>query len=380
MSSGPPRLLSAQLVLLLLIGALGMTPLCLALPVLPLTVSSTTGDPALAGVVTAATAALTVALELVSPGLVRRFSPRTLLVAALLVQLVAMAGFAGVRTLPAMLVCGALSGAGFGLLVTITVVAIGTLTPAARAGEAIGLFGVCASTPAILGPPVALLLLDARGAAAVFVAGAAASAAGAVLAALLRSGRARPAELPAGGTGVLAAIGRPGVPRVWLAFACTTLVYGAAVSFTPLLLGTSGLGSASVFLLVFGVTRMIGRVAAGRAVDRAGERRLVLPSLAVGAAALALLQLHSVPATVVAAVFSGAAFGVVQTGAFVGMLRGAGRERSAGVSGIWSVAVDAGIGVGTLAMAPLGAAVGLSRAFWLLPALYAIGFVLRLPR
>jgi predicted MFS family arabinose efflux permease len=379
-SSGPPRLLSAQLVLLLLIGALGMTALSLALPILPLTVAATTRDPALAGLVTGLTAALTVALELLSPGLRHRFRERPLVAAGLLLQLVAMAGFAEVRTLPAMLVCGALTGAGFGLVVTITVVAIGALVPAERAGEAIGLFGVCASLPTIMGPPVALLLLDLRGAGAVFVAGAAACAAGAAMTVLLRPGPRRAPERPAGGSGVLAAMGSPGVARVWLAFACTTLTYGAAVSFTPLLLGTSGPGSASVFLLVFGVTRMLSRVAAGRAVDRVGERRLALPSLAVGALALALLQLDAVPATVVAAAFAGAAFGVVQTAAFVGMLRGAGGHRSAGVSGIWSVAVDAGIGAGTLAMAPLGAAIGLSRAFWLLPALYALGFVLRLPR
>jgi predicted MFS family arabinose efflux permease len=123
---------------------------------------------------------------------------------------------------------------------------------------------------------------------------------------------------------------------------------------------------------------MLGRVAAGRAVDRVGERRLTLPSLAAGALALALLQLHSAPATVVSAAVSGAAFGVVQTAAFAGMLRAAGRGRSAGVSGIWSVAVDAGIGGGALGMAPIGAAVGLARAFWLLPALFALAFVLRL--
>jgi predicted MFS family arabinose efflux permease len=173
-------------------------------------------------------------------------------------------------------------------------------------------------------------------------------------------------------------MGSPGVARVWLAFTCTTLTYGAVVSFTPLLLGTSGPGSAPVFLLVFGLARMLGRVAAGRAADRVGERRLTLPSLAAGALALALLQVHSAPATVVSAAVSGAAFGVVHTGAFVGMLRAAGRGRSAGVSGIWNMAVDAGIGGGALGLAPIGAAIGLAGAFWLLPALYVLGFVLRL--
>jgi predicted MFS family arabinose efflux permease len=379
-SSGPARVLWVQLIVLLVAGALGMAALSLALPILPLTVAATTRDPVSAGLVTGVTAAFTIALELLSPGLLQRFRVRPLLVVAMLIQLVAMAGFAALRTLPAMLVCGALTGAGFGLLVTVAVAAIGALVPAGRSGEAIGYFGLSASAPTILGPPLALVLLEARGAGAVFLVGALLCAAGALATAFLRVGAPGPGPgaAAAGGAGVVAAMGGRGVLRVWLAFACTTVTYGAAVSFTPLLLGTTGPGSASVFLLVFGVTRMLGRVAAGRAVDRLGERRLALPSLAAGALALVLLQVHAAPATVVSAAFYGAAFGVVQTGAFVGMLRGAGRARSAGVSGSWSMAVDAGIGAGALAMGPVGAAVGLAHAFWLLPALFALAFVLRL--
>ena len=380
MPSGPPRVLSAQLVLLLVAGALGMAAYSLALPILPLTVAATTHDRATAGLVTGVVAAFTVALELLSAGLLRRFTARTLLVAGILLQLVAMAGFVALPAFPAMVVCGALAGAGFGLFVTVMVVAVGALAPPGRSGEAIGYFGLCASAPTILGPPLALLLLDARGAGAVFAAGAVACAAAAALAIAAPGIAPRSQVQPAdGGDGVVAAMGSRGVPRIWLAFTCTTVVYGAAASFTPVLLGTSGPGSASVFLLVFGVTRMAGRVAAGRAVDRAGERRLVLPSLAAGAVALALLQLHAAPAVVVSAAFAGAAFGVVQTAAFTGMLDAAGRGRSAGVSGIWGVAVDAGIGGGALVMAPLGVAIGLARAFWLLPALYVLALLLRLP-
>jgi predicted MFS family arabinose efflux permease len=375
--------LSAQLLLVLLAGALGMAALSLALPVLPLAVTATTHDAATAGLVTAVTAAATIALELLSPGLLHRFRVRPMLLAAMLVQLAAMAGFAGLRTLPAMLACGALTGAGFGLVITVTVAAVGALAPPGRSGEAIGYFGICASAPTILGSPLALLLLNARGAGAVFLTGALTCAAGALATAVLRVAPLRPGP-PAGagqggGAGVLGAMGSRGVPRVWLAFACTTLTYGAAVSFTPVVLGTSGPGSAPVFLLVFGLARTLGRVVAGRAVDRVGERRLVMPSLAAGALALALLQLHAAPATVVAAACYGAAFGVVQTGAFVGMLRGAGHKRSAGVSGIWNMAVDAGIGGGALGMGRVGAAIGFARAFWLLPALFALAFVLRLP-
>ncbi len=130
--SGPPRLLSAQLLVLLLAGALGMAALGLALPVLPLTVDAATHNRATTGPVTGAMAAFTIGLELLSPGLLRRFRVQRLLVAAMLLQLVAMAGFAELRTLPAMLACGALTCAGFGLVVSLTVAAVGALVPPGR--------------------------------------------------------------------------------------------------------------------------------------------------------------------------------------------------------------------------------------------------------
>ena len=135
--SGPPRLLSAQLLVLLLAGALGMAALGmaalgLALPVLPLPVDAATHNRATTGPVTGAMAAFTIGLELLSPGLLRRFRVQRLLVAAMLLQLVAMAGFAELRTLPAMLACGALTGAGFGLVLTVTVAAVGALVPPGR--------------------------------------------------------------------------------------------------------------------------------------------------------------------------------------------------------------------------------------------------------
>lgn len=61
------------------------------------------------------------------------------------------------------------------------------------------------------------------------------------------------------------------------------------------------------------------------------------------------------------------------------MLRTAGPARSANVSGIWNMGVDAGLGSGTLVLAPVAAVVGFTRMFWLLPALLALAFVLRLP-
>jgi len=209
------------------------------------------------------------------------------------------------------------------------------------------------------------------------VAGAAACALGAAVGTRVPATGPRSGPAP-GGSGAIATLaGRP-VLAIWLSFVCVAVTYGASVSFSPLLLGTHGAGGASTFLLVFGLARTLSRTASGRVMDRVGDLRLVLPACAAGAAALALLPLGVPALTIVSAAVFGAAFGVIQTGAFVGLLSAAGPGRSAAVSGIWSMAMDAGYGSGTLVLAPVGAAIGYARMFWLLPGLFVLSLLLRL--
>lgn len=372
---GSPRMRSRQLALLLVTAGLGLTSLNLALPVLPLVVARATHEASFAGIVTAAVAACTVALELQTSRLLRRFRPTTLLLAAIALQLVAMAGFALNPPLPAMLILGGLTGAGFGAVATVTVNMVGALAPPGRQGEAIGYYGLAVSTPAIIAPPVALVVMGAYSPSAVFLIGAVCCLAGALLATWLTPAAAA-AAAPVGGS--LATLTRWPVLLMWLSFVCVTVTYGATVSFTPFLLGTSGLGSAPVFLLVFGITRAASRVLSGSVVDRLGDRRLALPGLVVGGLALTLLPARVPALTIVSAAVYGGAFGVVQTAAFIGMLRSAGPGQGAHVSGIWNMAVDVGFGAGALLLAPVAATVGYAGMFWTLPALFALGLAARI--
>ena len=368
-------LLTRGFLVLLVTGMLGMSTLNLVLPVLPLMIARG-GDRAAAGVVTAVVSAVTILLELRTAALLRRFDERSLVIASLLLQGVAMAGFAFVPGLPAMLVSGALAGAGFGIVATVTASAAGSLATAGRHGEAIGYYGIAASVPTIVCPPAGLLLLAAFGPGAVFATGAAACLLGILLATRLQPTTID--GLPIAGSGLLATLRRPAVLSVWVAFACVTFTYGAAVSFTPFLLGTAGWGSAAVFLFGFGLARLLTRVGSGRFIDSLGARRLVLPSLVAGGLALALLPLGVTALVPVSAAVFGAAFGVIQTGAFVEMLHGSGGRNTATVSGIWNMGVDAGFGTGALVLAPIAVVLGYRRMFWILPGLFALALLVRL--
>jgi predicted MFS family arabinose efflux permease len=366
---------SRQLALLLLTAGLGLTSLNLALPVLPLLVDRATHRPSLTGIVTVVVAACTVVLELQTSRLLRRFRAKNVLLAAIIAQLIAMAGFALAPPLAVMLVLGGLTGAGFGTVATVSATMIGAMAPPGRQGEAIGYYGLAVSTPAIVAPPLALIVYTSSGSLGTFTMGVGCCLVGALLATRLGDfDLSSIAPL----SGALATLARPPVLLLWLSFVCITVTYGATTSFTPFLLGTSGLGSAPVFLLVFGVTRAVTRLLSGRVIDRFGDRRLVLPSLVIGGLALALLPAHIPVLTVVSAAFYGGAFGIVQTGTFIAMLRTAGGERATHVSGLWNMGVDVGFGTGALLLAPLAAWIGYPAMFWTLPCLFAVGLLGRL--
>ena len=362
--------------LLLIAAALGMTTLNLALPILPITVTTATGNASIAGTVTAAVALFTVVAELRTAGWMARFGPITVLRVALVVEMVAMAGFAEFQTLPAMLVFGGLVGAGFGTVATVTAATVGSFVPTARQGEAIGYYGLAASFPGIVAPPAAVVLLSTYGAQAVFWLGALACLAAIVIAVRLRLPTGAGLRQPPGR--MLDAVTDGRALLIWLAFVLTTITYGAVVSFSLLLLGARGLGSAPVFLLVFGITRAATRVLSGRVIDRRGDSWLTWVSLAAMAVGLLLLPFRVPLLTMAGAILYGAGFGVIQTGTFVAMMGRVDRSRAGHVSGLWNMAVDAGFGLGTLVLAPVAARVGYVAMFWILPALVVVSVGLRL--
>jgi MFS family permease len=200
--------------------AFGLTTLNLILPVLPLSVARATGNAGVAGFVTVSIALMTVVSELQAARLLSRFRPLSLLLAGLLLEMVAMAGFAEIRALPAMLLLGGLVGAGLGTVATVSTVMMGSLAPLERRGEAIGYYGLAASLPSVIAPTTGLLLLNGVGLSAVFWTGAATSLVAALLATRLRLPRQAGTAQPTGG--LFATLTTRRVLLIWAAFVCVT--------------------------------------------------------------------------------------------------------------------------------------------------------------
>ena len=67
----------------------------------------------------------------------------------------------------------------------------------------------------------------------------------------------------------------------------------------------------------------------------------------------------------------------MQTGAIYAMLHQAPRDATAVVGGWWNFALDGGLGIGALALAPVAAAIGYESMFLLLPAILMLALSLR---
>lgn len=353
---------SSQFALSLAAALLACVSYSALLPIIPLVVERLTHRSGWAGVVTGAIAIGAVTFELQTYRLLRSWSSRTVLMMAFGLGLVGMVGFSVVRDLWSLLILGATFGSGFGIAVASTTAVVGDLTSSGSRGRAYGLYGMVTTLPTVVAPTLGLIGLATWGAPAVFRVLGATCLLGVGVSAALHS-------LPrhtATTTQTATVLRNPRVVIALVVYITLSTTYGAVVSYTAFVVHGAGLTSAAFFFLVMGVSRLSSRFIAGSLLDRLGERVVAIPSLVVAAIGLACITFGG-PWVPIAGFLYGAGFGSVQTSTIYAMLRQSPADSSAIVSGWWNFAVDGGVGLGALALGPVGAEIGYDATFRLLP-------------
>jgi predicted MFS family arabinose efflux permease len=302
-----------------------------------------------AGAVTGVLLLGTVAAELASPMLLRRYRYRTLLLAgAVLMGVPALALLAG-APLVVLAAVSIVRGFGFGLT-TVADALTAALVPAQRRGEGLGLSGVVDSLPAVAALPAGVWLAGHGGFTSVVVLTAATALA--PLAAFrwlpgtadpgLASGNCEAAKT----LGLMAALRQHGQLRLALTFAATTAAAGVIVSFLPLAAGASG-DIAAVGLLAQAVMATASRWWAGRHGDTHGHAGLLVPGLATAAAGMLVMIWLISPAAVVAGMcLFGPGFGIVQNATLALMMNRMPPSGLGTAGALWNLAYDAGYGAG----------------------------------
>ncbi|RJL33212.1 MFS transporter [Bailinhaonella thermotolerans] len=356
-----PAILSRPLLLVFWGQFAAMTSAYLLLSTVPLYAEAGGAGAVGAGLATGALMFSTVVAEMFVPALVTRYGYRPVLAAGVLLLGVPALALLATRSLVPILVVSVVRGLGFAVVVVLGSALVAELAPPSRRGEALGLYGVVIGIPAVLALPAGVWVATHLGYPLVF-----AVAAGAALAAL-PAVPATPARSsgPEQVQGMLTALRDPGTARPALAFATTALAYGALVTFLPL--ATTPV-IAPIALLAQAVATTFTRWWSGHHGDRHGQRRLLVPAIALAAAGVLLLAAAAHPAAALAgALLFGAGFGAAQNVSLSLMFESTPTPST--TSALWNIAFDIGIGLGGTAFGLLSTATGYPAAFALLAAL-----------
>lgn len=152
--------------------------------------------------------------------------------------------------------------------------------------------------------------------------------------------------------------------------------YAVVITFLPLLVMENGLSQASYFYLIYALSALIFRTAAGRISDQVGREQLIIPSLALNSLALFLLSAsNSLVGIVISALIYGIGFGAAYPvlGAMVADLSPVNARGI--VFGFYSGSFDLGLLIGTIFGGIVGLFFGTSSIFLLAAIFIAIGLI-----
>lgn len=309
-----------------------------------------------AGLATGSLMLSTVAAEVFTPWLIKRYGYRLVFACgSVLLGLPALA-LSLSDSLAAILAVCLVRGLGFGLVVVVGSALVATLVPAERRGEGLGVYGIVIGVPSIVVLPLGVWLADHVGYDAVVAAAALAGLAGLVVLRIPRLPTLAAAEGTAKGT----ANKHMGQwVRYAIAFSTTAMACGIVVTFLPAVSGV-----VEVALLVQAATATFARWAAGRVGDRFGVVRLLVPGVLLSAAGMAAMIAAGNPVAALAGmVLFGTGFGITQNASITAMYQSAPMSSYGTVSAVWNFAYDAGIGAGAAGFGLLVARTGFPLGF-----------------
>lgn len=304
------------------------------LPTLPLILHGRGASPAAVGVVMGAFTAAALLCRAPVGLLLARRAPEPLLrwgQAALGLGFLAYLLPGG---LPTVFAGRVLQGVGLAAFNTSAYVYLAELSGPARRAEFVSLFGLAANVAMGSAPAAGSLLLDAAGAAPLFLAGLALAAAG-----WWTVPRTRLA--PAGGA--VARLWEPTAVRPSAAMLGLAAAYGTIMVFVPLAVAAAGLSHGWLFFTGYSAAVVATRLVTRRLLDRGHRLAWVFSGCAGVVLALVVLSAASTwPGFLLAALLFGAGVGTSHPPLLVYILESVPDERRSGAAAMGAAAFDAG--------------------------------------
>ena len=354
----------------------------LLMPVIPQAILDDGGGTSLAGAYTGVFMAATVLTQTQTPRMCRRLGyGMTMLISGLFLGLPTILHIFGTDA-ALVLIIAVLRGMGFGALTVAESALIAELVPMKFLGKASGVLGVAVGLSELIFLPLGLIIADKTGSyTPVYVLGAVISLVGSLMALFIPKIKPAPKE----GKGGKEDVGDPvpgsaaTQPSPVEHVATWKLVAIPALAICTIAMGCGGISAflapaareidlvsgavvAGLSLSVLGGAQMVFRYFAGIYADRKSEAGILLiPALISGFIGLLMMSgvvLFDLSAwlLLVAAVFYGAGFGIVQNEALLLMFARLPRDRTAEASAFWNMSFDSGTGIGSFVLGAVAAA------------------------
>lgn len=338
----------------------------LLLPVLPLAVLDSGGSATLAGGATGSFMAATVAIQIFTPQLVRKFGYNPVMMAsAFMLGVPALGHLLGMEPW-VVLLFSALRGTGFGALTVAQSALIAELVPIRLLGKATGILGVFVGGAQMVFMPLGLMMGDAWGYHTVFYL--AATTALIAVAMIIRLPKLFPATADEESSGVVQVSMWKLVLVPALAMTSISMSYGVVSAFLPASVREAdpetGAVLAGFMLSLIGAMTFIFRLVSGTVADRTGKPgMLMIPMQFLGLFSMLLMATAtfaewSIWWLALSALLFGAAFGGMQNEALLSMFDRLPRHKFSEASAVWNIFYDAGTGLGSLALGALVAGYG----------------------
>ncbi|ERS58554.1 MULTISPECIES: MFS transporter [Corynebacterium] len=343
------------------------------LPVVPLAVIDSGGSATLAGGSTGIFMAFTVATQIISPWLLRRWGYRRVM--ALSAFTLGVPAFGHLLGTDAWIVLlfSAMRGVGFGALTVSESALIAELSPVRLLGKATGMIGVFTGLGQMIFLPLGLFMADSLGYASTYITAGLIGFLGFAMCLRIPKIKVTLAEDNDEEVNIIRVPTWKLVLVPALALTTFSMSYGAISSFlSPAMQeldAARGASLAGIMLSIVGGAAMIFRYFAGVVADRTGAPgSLYIPSqimaiIGVGTISLTLFMESSIWWLVLGAVLFGGAFGIAQNEALLSMFDRLPRERVSEASAIWNIFYDSGTGLGSTLLGAMVAGYGYDGAF-----------------
>lgn len=283
--------------------------------------------------------------------LVDRYDKKRVLTMALIFFCVVCFFHLGVHSLTYLLIVRFLLGAGFATGTTATANMVALLSPLSRKGEGVGYFAVFTSIAMVLGPFIGLTLISVFTFDVLFEVVAACGLM-ALLCGSINYRQGEIAEKPVARALDWRGFIEPSTLPIACCGALLSVIYGSLLGFLPVYARENGMLSiASAFFAVYALAIIVTRPLIGKWFDRFGARKIVNASVVFYIAGFALLsQMHDAATFLVSAVLIGIGFGGLNPSFQALAIMAAPSQRSGLATSTYLLSMDAGVGMGSLAM------------------------------